>query len=212
MNEKRFRDVKDRIFYRIMNTELNRVLLDTAPSIELPEFGMSKVFFVFLEEDELGAKSLLVNQPIADILSYSVEELNHFAERNTFKLFPSTAIPFADIKGKILELEFEECDIEIDIEFYVMTNQFYDKGAHAMFNSDFLDGFAKGMAEEKLYILPMSEHEVLVVRGSQVNGKKDVQMMKDCLRSLADDMQFHSDMLSYQCVIYDVESRQYSVA
>ena len=43
MNEKRFRDVKDRIFYRIMNTELNRVLLDTAPSIELPEFGMSKI-------------------------------------------------------------------------------------------------------------------------------------------------------------------------
>lgn len=212
MNERKFRDVTDKIFFRVINTNLNRMLVDSAPTIELPEFGMSKVFYAFLNEDEFGAKTLLINEPVAEFLGFSVEELNHFAERNTFKLFPTTSIPFAEIKGAIPEFDVEGCNVELKMEFSVLTNDFYDKGAHAMFNRDFLDGFAKGTAEKKLYILPMSEHETLIVRGSQVRGEYDVQMMKDCLCGYANDKEFHSNMLSYECIIYDVETRQYSVA
>ena len=212
MNEKMIRDVKDKIFYRVINTELNRMLIDSAPSIEYPEYGVSKVFYAFLNGDEFGASTLLINYPVAEFLGYSVEELNHFAERNTFKLFPTTAIPFAEVKEAMPEFDGEDWSIGLDMEFFVLTNDYYNKGAHAMFNTDFLDGFAKATSEEKLYIIPTTEHELLLVRGSQVKCCRDVQMMKDSLRSFANDDEFHSNMLSYECMVYDVETRQYSVA
>ena len=212
MNEREFRDVKDKIFYKIVNTELNRMLLDSAPSIELPEFEMSKVFYVFLGKDELGARTLLINNPVAEMLGYSVEELNHFAERNTFKLFPTTAKSLAEIMKELLELDMCDAMTELDTDFFVLSNRYKNDGAHAMFNRDFLDGFAESTAERKLYILPVSEHETLVVRGSEVNGKEDVADLKEALRGIADSGPLGCQRLSYQCIIYNVETRQYSVA
>lgn len=212
MNEMMIRDVTDKIFYRVINTELNRMLIDSAPSIEFPEYGVSKVFYAFLKADKFKADTLLINDPVAEFLGFSVEELNHFAERNTFKLFPTTAIPFAEVKEAMPEFDDEDCNIGLDMEFFVLTNDYYDKGSHAMFNREFLDGFAKATSEKRLYIIPMTEHEVFLVRGSQVRREYDVQMMKDCLRSFANDEEFHSNMLSYECMIYDVETREYSVA
>ena len=212
MNGREFRDVKDKIFYRVINTELNRMLLDSAPSIELPEFEMSKVFYVFLGKDELGARTLLINNPVAEMLGYSVEELNHFAEKNTFKLFPSTAKSLMDIMQEMLELDMCDSMVELDKEFFVLSNRYKNDGAHAMFNRDFLDGFAESTAERKLYILPVSEHETLLVRGSQINGKEEIEDLKDCLKGIADSEPLGCQRLSYQCIIYNVESRQYSVA
>lgn len=81
-----------------------------------------------------------------------------------------------------------------------------------MFNRDFLDGFAESTVERKLYILPVSEHETLLVRGSQINGKEEIEDLKDCLKGIADAEPLGCQRLSYQCIIYNVESRQYSVA
>lgn len=214
MRERKFND--ERIYYRLVNTHELQVLVDGVPSVTFADFGISKIFYMFLREDENGTiQSLLINDAVAKGFGYSLHELCELADANTHKLFPAKITPLRTMVKELQEkLQDDSFDIEKYVddengEAYMLTNYANIKGASCMFNKTFLDAFAKMHRETKLFILPVSEEEVLVYRASTVNNLKS---LKEDMLGLAMYSKEQGEMLSDKVIEYDVKTRVFSVA
>ena len=207
MYENSFTDVRDKIYYRLVNTELNRVMIDACPSVELTEIGVSKIYFIYLGEDSFGIRDLFVTNQISEAFNLSVEVLDACSERNTARLFPTISEPMYDIIERMEEKGIEEAKgIKLEIPFYLLTNRNREYGGSAMFDKAFLNGFGEALNQEQLYILGISEHESLIVLGNDMN---DITKLTEAFHGIQAAME--DEKLTDKIIVYNVKARMYSV-
>lgn len=205
----------ERIYYRLVNTKTNQILVDGVPSISFPEFGISKIFYMFLNGDENGFQSLLINDAVAQGFGYTLLQLKELADVNTHKIFPSK-IRMLDAVVKEVQRErgdfsfnFDEYAEDINGEAYLLSNRANSKGASSMFDKAYLNSFAEAFDEEKLFILPVSEEQVLLYRASTVSS---IEQLKVDMLELSEYEKENGEMLSDKVIVYDVRTQLYSVA
>ena len=200
-------NVMDKIYYRLVNTKINRILIDSCPSVELTEIGVSKIYFIYLGEDSFGIKNLFITNQICEAFNLSVEMLDACAEKNTARLFPTITEPMDVIIERMKEQGHEEVNgIKLEIPFYLLTNWTREYGASAIFDKAFLNGFGEALKQKQLYILGVSEHESLIVLGNDMN---DLDKLTEALHGI--QMAMEDEKLTEKIIVYNVESRIYSV-
>ena len=164
-----FDQIKDRIMFRVINTDANEVLLRDLPHV--PYLDLSVVFFLALERSEEGQLTVLIRNTNMQKWGVSLLDLQKAAYANTPREYPAQIKNMADLLHEIvLENMGEAYSPELIDELlrpddaaplYVLSNTNGLYGASCMIYRDVLKDFADRIQAD-LILLPSSVHEVLL--------------------------------------------------
>ena len=214
-------DIKNRLALKVVNTELNKSLLEEIPSI--PFLDLSIVFLILnIEGDGNVSSTILTNELLKDF-DITIDELYEIALSNTEDLLGVkitdmasllidmlTSAPFNPERDNAEELEKIIEEIHKDqekINMYVMTNRTGFNGATTMLMSP-LKNFACDL-EKDIYIIPASIHEVILIPVTS-------EISLDSLLRIVEDVNQRelkkSEILSNNVYYYNYEACTLSVA
>ncbi len=162
-----FRDfdkVKDRIFYKLINFDKNRRLLEDLPYFRWHDLAI--VFYYAMEEELVGKASITIHTHHMNMWGQSVDSLYRTASRNMKDGMPELLLSMAEL---ISQLTGTVMDKEDEIPMYVLTNQEKIYGAAALLYSQKIKILAERMGSD-LLILPSSIHEVLLIPDDHQKG------------------------------------------
>lgn len=154
--------IRDRIAYKIINTDRNLELLKDIPHKQF--FNLSIVLYCVLDYTDDGIASFLIRNCHLDIWETDFNFLLNLAFENTQKIFP------LDIKGiqeAMFSIYSNDNSINNHIElldedmFYVVTNRNKLNGFSCILYPNLLERFSQRFGS--FYILPSSLHEALLV-------------------------------------------------
>ncbi|WP_302326134.1 DUF5688 family protein [Enterocloster lavalensis] len=206
-----YEKVRDKIIFKLINTENNRELLKRVPSRSFCD--LSIVFMVHFGDREKGiCTAMILNEHMA-FWSVTADDLYDAAMKNTPRLLPDT-FTGVDEMIRIIFLQ-EECDdiIEKDAEvvpslFYVLTNRLGIFGATCLL----YPGAVKKYANElncDLLILPSSVHETLLL---PYDKDLNVDELREMVQNVNRSEVALEDRLSGQVYIYQRSEDRISIA
>ncbi len=184
-----FDKIKDRIYVRVVNKRLNKVLLADIPHKNMLDLAI--VYYLEVSSNGCDKATALIHNYHIDHWNVSAQELHELAFNNTLANRQWSIVKIEDvIKGMIMqdvldevplveehseyngksmdeieqmiEEELENYKEDYAKEMYVLTNDIKFDGAVCMFYPDVLKNFAEEI-DSDLYIIPSSIHEVLLV-------------------------------------------------
>ncbi|MDO5418272.1 MAG: DUF5688 family protein [Lachnospiraceae bacterium] len=219
-----YKEIRDRIVYKLINTQANRTLLTHLPS--LPFHDMSMVFYLLMEQKEHGYVTALIHKDHLRTWQIREKELFETALKNTPALLPPAIQPMSNVLKRLAKeamgedydeetfhalLEAaEEQRLESNPVFptlYVLTNPAGINGAACMAYPDVIKNFADRL-EQDLIILPSSIHEVLIVADSNTYNYEDMSRL---VKDINDSEVPVEDRLSNQIYRYSREQNQITV-
>ena len=171
-----FKNVKDRICFKLINREKNAELLADTPYIEYQDLAV--VFYILVSKDKSGITSITVRNSLMDMWGMDADILYYLAKKNTQRLFRGRVLSMMEVMAEIIG---NSADAFEDSAFpmYVATNVFKMNGACILLYDGVLKKFAEKIGGD-FYILPSSVHEVIFV---PANGDMDarylIQMVKE---------------------------------
>ena len=114
-----FEKMKERIFCKLINWELNKELLNEVPNI--PCLDLAVVFVCAVENEEFGNGSILVREEHRKLWRVSKELLYEYARENTFRLRPFELKSMEELIEDMVEPK--EKKLLKEIPMYVLSNQ-----------------------------------------------------------------------------------------
>lgn len=184
--------VKDRIVYKLINTEMNKELLEDVPHIEF--LDLSIVFTYLLEdEDEYGLASILIHNPHMEYWQVSVQELYDLAKVNTPKLLEYELKRLNKVLREFMDLTPPEGSMS-DI-MLVLTNKKRINGAACVLYPDVIRSIVQGF-DADFYIIPSSIHEVLLLP-SKDSSSDEVDSLREIIKEVNDKIVDTEEILSY---------------
>ena len=114
-----FEKMKERIFCKLINRELNKELLNEVPNILYLDLAV--VFVCAVENEEFGNGSILVREEHRKLWRVSKELLYEYARENTFRLRPFELKSMEELIEDMVEPE--EKKLLKEIPMYVLSNQ-----------------------------------------------------------------------------------------
>ena len=121
---------------------------------------------------------------------------------------PPVITTIADaLKGFIGESSEGMPDASDMIQMYVLTNKDSNYGASQILLHENLDEIAERLGESRMYVIPSSVHEVIVI---PVTGECiDIANM---IREVNDTVVSREDILSYNLYLYDADDKMIRIA
>ncbi len=166
-----YENVKDSIVYRLINTEMNRELLDDLPHMEF--LDLSVVFCCLVMEEEDNPAFIWIHNIHMKLWDVTVEELYWAASENTQRLEKPELMNIEEILYDVLpekgfslnenDRSMEEKtagnnDAASTVPVYVLSSRKRLQGAACMLYPDLLRKIADRM-DSSYYIIPSSIHE-----------------------------------------------------
>ncbi|MDE6052868.1 MAG: hypothetical protein K2G55_03710 [Lachnospiraceae bacterium] len=194
-----YKNFKDRIIYKLINTEKYTELLEDLPHMEF--LDLSIVFHCLISQKETESETLLVHNIHLKLWDVTVEELFKAAKENTPKLLPYELKSMAEV---ICEDNPEE---ELDAEnaenapMYVLSNTIRVAGATCMLYTNLIRDIAE-LLGSSFYIIPSSVHEVLILPSADTSENEEIKVM---IREINDTQMQSEEILSYSLYRYDKE-------
>lgn len=183
-----FNKMKEKVVFRVVNTEKNRQMLETIPSI--PWLDLSVVFYLLLKSDVGGQMTTVVSNEHMEAWGITAEELYCVAHKNTKHLLPTRIRHMSEVMAELLEHMEEEFGVDEDIKemlcsqtampMYVMSNNTGMYGSCCMLPSLGIEEFACEK-EADLVVMPSSIHEVILV---PVKGVIDYTELSEVVRGI----------------------------
>ena len=167
-----FEKMKERIFCKLINWELNKELLNEVPNI--PCLDLAVVFVCAVENEEFGNGSILVREEHRKLWRVSKELLYEYARENTFRLRPFELKSMEELIEDMVEPE--EKKLLKEIPMYVLSNQKRVFGAAGLLYDRVLSD-AGVRLEDDFYVLPSSVHEVILVPDHVAGSEKELRTM-----------------------------------
>lgn len=166
-----FEGVKDRIVFKLVNTEKNRAFLREAP--HRPFLDLSIVFYVLLEVNSEGTAAMPVKDVHVERWGVKEEMLWEAGVANGMRLLPAE---FITMRYALRECMFQKetdstgqnllSDPEQDRDqMYVLSNQIRNYGAASIVYPHILEMIGSILRDD-FYVLPSSVHEVVIVPAS----------------------------------------------
>lgn len=189
-----FEGVKDRIIFRLINTEKNKELLLDVPHKKF--LDLSLVFAVLVEADNDGTAVMLIKDLYMRQWKVTKEQLWNAAKENTKRLLPaecfgmnfavyellSRSTPGEHDRENLLRRTWhihEELELPEKDKMYVLSNKLKNYGAACIAYPYILDMLA-GVLKENFYVLPSSVHEVIIVpESSQIRQSELERMVRE---------------------------------
>ncbi len=200
--------VKQRLRVKLINYERNMKLLRSVPHEKMLDLAV--VPFILLSK---GAEimSITVNNQLLNGWEISKDEMLKRAKENTMKMEPVIVEKMTDVILRMILNEFrsmasegKECEKEEFLngiigtntgrnEMYILTNQDKCNGAFSAFQTKNLSDLADHIGVDKLYILPSSIHEAIVVPANGIDGNQLEEMVYSVNRTEVNAEDFLSD-------------------
>ena len=186
--------LKDRIIFRLINTEKNKDLLLDVPHKKF--LDLSLVFAVLVEADNDGTAVMLIKDLHMRQWKVTKEQLWDAAKENTKRLLPaecfgmnfavyellSRSTPGEHERENLLRRTWhihEELELPEKDKMYVLSNKLKNYGAACIAYPYILDMLA-GVLKENFYVLPSSVHEVIIVpESSQIRQSELERMVRE---------------------------------
>lgn len=205
---KDFEQVRDRIVYRLINTEMNRELLEDVPHINY--WDLSICFSYAFQSDEFGDGMVLLHHSHLESWNVDCKELMKLAEENTPRLFPATFCDMNEILGQKTEELFPDAGMELreDRKLYVLSNEKQQYGAAAMLYPGMLSDIADRLQKD-FFIIPSSIFEVLIL---PVDENPDKEKVTGRLHSIIESVNLTElngeEILSYEPFYYSYGKKE----
>ncbi len=219
-----YQDVKDRIVYKLVNTQANRTMLDYLP--HMPFHDMSLVCYLLIEQREQGYVTALIHKDHVQTWKIREKELFLAALENTPKLLPPRIQPMSDVRKQLamealgenyqeetLDALLEEADRQrtekqpVFPTLYVLSNPVGVNGAACMTYPHVIRDFARQL-DQDILILPSSIHEVLLVADCKDYNYEDMGLL---VKDINDTEVSIEDRLSNQIYCYHRDTDQISM-
>ena len=167
-----FEKIKENIFCKLVNREMNQELLRDVPSVSF--LDLSVVFICAVKNEEFGNGSVLIREEHRKHWKVSKELLYEYARENTFRLRPFELKSMEELIEDLVEPE--ERNLLKEIPMYVLSNRDRVFGAAGILYDRILSS-AGARLEEDFYVLPSSVHEVILVPGHVAGSEKELHTM-----------------------------------
>lgn len=191
-----FRDydrLKTRIFYKLVNYEKNREMLQKIPYKRVLDLAM--VFYYRMEGIEPAATVMIQNSHLR-MWNITEEELESNARKYTCLYLPAEFLTMAGLAG-MEEEEMDELAGEDRCPMYILTNKERALGAGAILYPGILEQ-AQELLEGNFYILPSSIHEcILIPEDGNYNQEDLSEMVREINENHVDSREVLSDQAYY---------------
>lgn len=197
--------VKDKIFFILVNAERNAELLESVPHIKFLDLAF--IFKIAAEETEKGTAVITVNDKLAQSWNKNANEIAYVAEQNQCKLLGHVRVDkltnalaeMAKRAGQEEEAElFAHAPDDIAGGALVVTNSSMRYGAYAAFNEGLLSACTPGK-EMDIAILPSSIHECIL---TPITDDEDMKLLKGLPRAVNGEAVKEQEVLSDNIYIY----------
>lgn len=207
-----FKNVKDRICFKLVNREKNAELLADTPYVEYQDLAV--VFYILVSKDKSGITSITVRNSLMNMWGMDADILYYLAKKNTQRLFRGKVLSIMEVMAKIIDdstdaLDEEMMEIFFDMNvyedsafpMYVATNVFKMNGACILLYDGVLKKFAEKIGGD-FYILPSSVHEVIFV---PANGDIDARYLIQLVREVNATQVAPDEVLSDNVYMYHAD-------
>ena len=182
--------VKGAIFYRIVNYETNRKLLEDCPFYCIQDLAVT--FRILVQQDEKGIATVMVTNAMMKLWGLTLEEMKELAIINTPVLFPMKVEPLSKILELCANLESPE-----SMSLYILTNTVGINGASCILYENALNNIANEW-ETDIYVLPSSVHEVLLLPDHKEFDKEELErIVQETNKTVVAEEEFLSDHVYY---------------
>ena len=190
---------RDWIVPRLINTEMNRNLLDSRPHKEIADLSIT--YAILLDRHGEVTAAVPVTYQLMEQWGISCDELYELAIENQVNAEKSVIMSMKEVlKGLMSEDTGINNDIEGDTpEIYILSNETKVNGAAAVLDKRFMDDVIDRVGE-RFYILPSSIHEVLVVPDK---GGVEKDMLESMVREVNGSTVSTEEQLSDHVYIYN---------
>ena len=191
----------ENIRMNLINTKLNKEMLKH--TVNIPFKDLSIVFRLRIDDE----KSTIITNSFLEYTGLKAEELYQKVKETSRDIY--TIMPLWQKAVNMMEGEMPEEFItefqkeQEELPFYVITNEENLNGAAAMTDTDILDKAADMMNTDKLYVLPSSRHEIIVLPAEKADEKSLLKMVKEINLNEV----FPEDKLSDNIYAYDKETK-----
>lgn len=208
--------MRENIIIRLLNREHNEEYLEN--KVYVPFLDLAAVVFVMMNQDENGISTLAIprktfeewNIPIADVFKDALEE--------TIKRFPAVTESFQKMLtelemdvGKMLQDDFAEMmnpPIQEEMKnIFIITNKAKINGAAVLLYPNVLKELAEQLRSDKLYILPSSIHELIVL-----DECDSIEQLQKMVHHVNQSMVLETERLSDNVYIYDNKEQSITIA
>ena len=208
-----FEVVKDKVFMRLINAEMNQEFLQTAPHIRILDLAF--VFGIFLGDYREGSMTAMISSQHVRLWGITQETLYYYATRNTVRLFPASLVSIGDVlveciggmaEGDSVDSEKTASKAHVDdVPLWILSNDRQVCGAGAAFYEGELRRAAETVGAERLVIIPSSVHEMLLVPMEDGNPWK---RLKKVITEVNETMLQKEEWLSDHAYLYEKESNR----
>lgn len=193
--------VKNNIFYKILNRDLNKALEQSGPCKVVADDELLLVPYVkvFSNSDEMG--SFRFTDELKNRFKLTSDEVHQFAMDNLlkeqFKIMNMKEIFKEMIDVEIFPDEINDEAVNVDNSMLVVSNQNKINGAVAIANPMVLEQINQKIGED-FFIIPSSVHEIIAVPESVVSDPADLKKMcMDVNRDVLAKEDFLSDNIMF---------------
>jgi hypothetical protein len=200
-----FDKVKERIVYKLVNTEKNKVLLEDIPHVDF--LDLSIVFQCLVAKDDQSTATILIHNAHTKLWDVSTKELYSVARENTQRLSGYELKNMNDIVSEIIQMsdsedlqeEFFDSGIPERNIMYILTNKNRVDGAACIIYPELLRDFAISL-NSGFYVIPSSIHEVILVPAEDTEEAAAIRAM---IREINDTQVKEEEILSYSLYYFD---------
>lgn len=200
--------VKEKLVFRLINTERNREMLKDMPHREIMD--LSLVYCYLIDDIADMSGTIWIRNHFANCLGMDEQALYEVAVENTRKILQPQVMTAPRILATYKEKS--DCPEEIDeviaaiagnVSFmYAITNSRLFYGAVNMLYTDILDDICRESGKN-LYILPSSLHEIIVL---PEDGKENVHFLRAIVKETNQSDLLPEEVLSENVYFYDGNS------
>lgn len=199
-----FANVKDKIFFKLVNWEKNQKRLLECPHIRMKDLAVE--FRVCVDILPNGVSSAQITYLLLKKWGVEKDDIIVAAADNTSKLFP---VQILDMNSFLMGyIAYGDIDPEELIPMYILTNRSMLNGASCIFYENIKDELEKAGITGNFYALPSSIHEMILVPEEYVpepNGLKDLVPMAN--KAVVSNEDFLSDYVYY----YNMETGELTI-
>ncbi|MCR5691612.1 MAG: DUF5688 family protein [Eubacterium sp.] len=198
-----FENLKEKITYRLISTDLNEEKLKEMP--HLPFLDFSIVFYALLNLKDQSVESIPITNSVMESWGVSTSELFDLADENTRKLLPEKVEPMFELIEEMAPEGLDLTEIKNEMPIFVLTNEHCMFGATSILYQGVMEKMADQM-KSNLYVLPSSVHELIILPEEADSDIEDFREM------ICDVNTYHverEDWLSDHAYFYNWEEKRF---
>lgn len=203
-----FSQVKEKIFYRLINYAENRELLEQMPHTRF--LDLAKVFCIQYEKEDVGSGIISIYHSHLEHWGISADELETVADANSPLLME---LRISNMNSVLTEMGISQKDLSAAIPkgvlpMFVMTNAHKANGAGTICYPNALKILSEKISRD-IIILPSSIHEVILIPSNENDNMREFRNMVYSVNSNALEPE---DFLSDNVYIYRRNTGQIEIA